>query len=287
MRLLGAQFAALVAETGYDVVEAPRYNTGGRGGAGGKTDALDALRIAQAAVPLTDTQLRHPRDGQGERAALAVLTTARDAMTTERAGKVQSLTALLRQWNLGIDARLPLTGQQIIAVSRWQERTETLAVAAARCEAIRLATRILALAAELKANKAQIKTLVQTSPAAGLLAITGIGPVTAAVILTVWSHPGRIHSEAAFAAIAGVNPIPASSGNTTRHRLNRSGDRRLNQALHMAAITRMRTDPETKKYVEKRRAQGRTDREIRRCIKRYLARKIYRHLNSATTESTT
>jgi hypothetical protein len=79
-----------------------------------------------------------------------------------------------------------------------------------------------------------------------------------------------------------VNPIPASSGNTVRHRLNRGGDRSLNSALHMVAVTRMTHDPETREYVEKRRAEGRTDKEIRRCIKRYLARRIYRTLNAAS-----
>ena len=116
-----------------------------------------------------------------------------------------------------------------------------------------------------------------------LLEKTGIGPMTAAIAPTAWSHPGRVRSEAAFACLAGVNPIPASSGNTTRHRLNRGGDRRLNRALHMATIVRMTHDPETRAYVEKRRAEGRTTKEIRRILKRYLARQIYRTLNAAVT----
>ena len=108
----------------------------------------------------------------------------------------------------------------------------------------------------------------------------GIGPVTAAVALAAWSHPGRVRSEAAFASLAGVNPIPASSGNTVRHRINRGGDRRLNRALHMVAVTRIRMDPRTRSYVEKRTAEGRTPREIRRCLKRYIVRQIYRQLNT-------
>jgi transposase len=110
----------------------------------------------------------------------------------------------------------------------------------------------------------------------------GIGPVTAAIAMAAWSHDGRLRSEAAFASLSGVNPIPASSGNTVRHRLNRGGDRRLNQALHMAIIDRMRMDPATKAYVERRSAQGRTNKEIRRCLKRYLASQIYRTLTAAT-----
>lgn len=102
-----------------------------------------------------------------------------------------------------------------------------------------------------------------------LLELTGVGPIVAATILEVWSHPGRVHSEAAFAMLAGVAPLPASSGMTTRHRLNRRGDRHLNCALHIIAIQRQRQrhDPATKAYIERRRAQGKTDREIRRCLK--------------------
>lgn len=108
----------------------------------------------------------------------------------------------------------------------------------------------------------------------------GFGPVTAATCLTVWSHQDRVHSEAAFASLAGVNPIPASSGNAVRHRLNRGGDRKLNKALYKVAIIRMTHDEETRAYVKKREAEGRTTKEIRRCLKRYLARQVYRLFNS-------
>jgi transposase len=93
-----------------------------------------------------------------------------------------------------------------------------------------------------------------------------------------------VRTEAAFAALAGVSPIPASSGNTTRHRLNRGCDRRLNRALHMATVTRMTHHPETRAYVERRRAEGRTTKGIRRCLKRYLARQIYRTLEALHAE---
>ena len=139
------------------------------------------------------------------------------------------------------------------------------------------------LGEDLKSNATSMTVLVRQSRAAVLLERTGIGPMTAAIALTAWSHPGRVRSEAAFACLAGVNPIPASSGNTTRHRLNRGGDRRLNRALHMATIVRMTHYPEIRAYVEKRRAEGRTAKEIRRILKRYLARQIYRTLNAAVT----
>ena len=151
----------------------------------------------------------------------------------------------------------------------------------ARVEANRLAKRVAAADRDLAANSKQMTALLASSPAAGLLDQPGIGPVTAAVAFTAWSHPGRVRSEAAFASLAGVNPIPASSGNTVRHRINREGDRRLNRALHMAVVARVRMDPATRTYVQNRTAEGRTPREIRRCLKRYLARPIYRQLNAA------
>jgi transposase len=103
------------------------------------------------------------------------------------------------------------------------------------------------------------------------------------VAYAVWSHPGRVRSEAAFAALAGVNPIPASSGNTVRYRLNRGGDRRLNKAIHMAVVSRMIHDPRSRAYTARRSAEGKTNREIRRCLKRYLARHLYRVLNALHT----
>lgn len=101
------------------------------------------------------------------------------------------------------------------------------------------------------------------------------------MILTVWSHPGRIRTEAAFAQIPGTCPIPASSGNTIRHRLNRGGDRRLNRAFNTIVLTRMRIDPDTRAYIDQRMAEGKTTKEIRRCLKRYTTRQIYRTLTAA------
>jgi transposase len=276
----GALLAGRVTTAGYQVVEAARMD--GRVHRGvGKSDPIDARRIGAAVLPLDVTQLRHPRADQGVRAALRVLIAARDHMSTERTAAVNALIALLRVVDLGIDARKPLSGTQISEVARWRTRHgEGIGAATARAEAIRLAKQITSLDTELAANKVRMDELVQASPAAVLLGKVGIGPVTAAIVLTAWSHQGRLRSEAAFAALAGVNPIPASSGNTVRHRLNQGGDRRLNRALHMAVITRMTHDPDTRAYAEKRRAEGRTNREIRRCLKRYLARHIYRALNA-------
>lgn len=251
----------------------------------GKSDPLDARRIAAAVLPLEVTHLRNPRDDDGERAALRVLVAAREHMTTERTSTINALTALLRTTDLGIDARRPLTSTQVTEITRWRARAETVAAATARTEAVRLAKRVTALDDELAENRLRMEALVHATPAATLLDEPGIGVVTAAIAMTAWSHIGRLRSEAAFASLAGVNPIPASSGNTTRHRLNRGGDRRLNRALHMAVVTRMRCDPATRAYTEQRRTEGRTNKEIRRCLKRYLARRIYRQLNRAATQT--
>jgi transposase len=275
----GAGLAAAVERAGYEVVEAPRMDARANH-AVGKSDPLDAHRIAAAVLPLDTVLLRRPRMAEGVRAALRVLVAARDHMTGERTATVNALTALLRVVDLGIDARKSLSGTQIATVSRWRVREEQLGTATARAEAVRLAKRATELDEQLAANTTRMRQLVQASQAAPLLDKTGIGPVTAAIALTAWSHHGRVRSEAAFASLAGVNPIPASSGNTVRHRLNRGGDRRLNRALHIAVLTRMTHDPTTRDYVERRRAEGRTTKEIRRCLKRYLARHIYRILNA-------
>ena len=113
-----------------------------------------------------------------------------------------------------------------------------------------------------------------------LLQQPGIGPNTAAQIYIAWSHPRRCRNEAAFARLAGVAPLEASSGQRTRHRLNRRGDRQLNQAIHTIAISRSRYCPKTRAYIAKRTSEGKTTRETRRCLKRYIARQLYRLLEN-------
>lgn len=234
----GAQLARQAGLAGYRAVEAARMGRAGRRGIG-KSDPIDARRIAAAVLPLAEEQLRTPRTDEGIRAATQILLTARDELTRERTRAVNALTALVRTADLGMDARHPLGAKKITEISRWRPREEDLAAATARTEAVRLAKRILTLDAEITDNTNRIGELVEASPAAGLIEETGIGPVTAATVLVAWSHPGRVRDEATFAALAGVNPIPASSGNTTRHRLNRGGDRRLNRALNVIAMVRM------------------------------------------------
>ena len=144
------------------------------------------------------------------------------------------------------------------------------------------ARRILFLEAEAAQHQAELDRLVAKA-APFLLNELGIGTLTAAQLLVSWSHPGRVRSEAAFAMLAGVAPLEASSGRVTRHRLNRAGDRQLNRALHVIALTRLRQDPATSRYVARRRAQGKSDKEIRRCLKRTLARQLFRLMQRQLT----
>jgi transposase len=125
----------------------------------------------------------------------------------------------------------------------------------------------------------EITRLVRAA-APWLLELSGMGPISAAQVLVSWSHAGRLRSEAAFAALAGVNPIPACSGQVVRHRLNRGGDRQLNRALHTVAMVRLREDPATRVYAARRRAEGKSPRDIRRCVKRALARQLFKLLEA-------
>jgi transposase len=144
-----------------------------------------------------------------------------------------------------------------------------------------LARRIQVLSEEAADHEQAILTIVR-SWRPDLLVQPGVGPIVAATVLCAWSHSGRVHSEAAFAMLAGVAPIPANSGQvTTRYRLNRRGDRQLNRALHTITLSRLRHDQRTRDYVDRRTSEGKTPREIKRCLKRYIARDIFRLLEQA------
>jgi transposase len=139
------------------------------------------------------------------------------------------------------------------------------------------AQRIQLLAAEADQLQAELTSLVR-AVAPWLLEVPGVGPLSAAQVLVSWSHAGRFRSEAAVAALAGTNPIPASSGQVTRYRLNRGGDRQLNRALHTILLVRLRTDPDTRAYMARRTAQGKSRRDAKRCLRRIIARQLFRLL---------
>jgi transposase len=243
----------------------------------GKSDPFDAIAAARTALATDDAALMTPR-AEGLRSALQVLLAARRAMDTRRTADRNTLNALIRIHGLGIDARKALTDAQIRTIAAWRTRADDDAAAATiRAEARRLAKAVLTATHDLTANRqALAEHSRELMP--GLLEIPGVGPITAAIILTAWSHRGRVHPEAAFAALAGAAPLPASSGKTVRHRLSRAGDRQLNRALDVIARARMVSDPDTRAYVDRRTAEGRTHREIRRCLKRYIARQLYRQM---------
>ena len=181
-------------------------------------------------------------------------------------------------------ARVTLTDPVLLALARRREPRagQPRAGGAARRDPTPGSSPIRAGRHALAANRAQLQTIVdQMAP--GLTERRGIGAVTAAQAIVSFSHPGRCRSDAAFAALSGTSPLQASSGKTVRHRLNRGGDRALNSAIHTIAITRMRCCPTTKDYVARRTAEGKSSREIQRCLKRYIARELYRALNASTT----
>jgi len=266
----GRILAGSLTGAGIRVVEAPsiRYRPTG------KDDQIDARAAATTVLPLDEKQLKDCKTGP-ERDAAQVLLTARRQMTRDKTRSINALTALLRRFDLGIDARTSLSVASITQVAAWRARTtDSIDIAIARNEAVRLARHIRDLEASLADNKTTMHHLAsQVVPQ--LLAEYGIGPVSALQFYASWSHAGRIHSAEAFVRLAGAAPKPASSGNKSRHRLDRGGDRQLNAALHRVIITRWRNHPETLAYIEKRRAENTAERDIRRCLKRYLARRVY------------
>jgi transposase len=248
--------------------------------AGAKSDPIDAERAARDA--LARTRLAQPKTGP-ERAALQMRLTARRAAVEAATAAQRQLLALVitgpepvRARFRGQTTRAAITTAARLRPGASSGDIEHLTVLTVLHD---LARRIRFLEAEALGHEQAIRAIVRTWRP-DLLELTGVGPIVAATVLTAWSHPGRCRDDAAFAMLAGVAPIPASSGKTVRYRLNRSGDRQLNRALHTVTLTRLQRDPRTRAYADRRRAEGRTDREIKRCLKRYIARELYRRLES-------
>lgn len=245
----------------------------------GKSDPIDAEAAARSVLGRPRDQVTEPR-AAGTRAAIRILLASRSLLDHQRTANRNALTALLRGTDLGIDARASLRDAQITTIAAWRNSTGTDSVIRiARAEAKRLALAVKDHTIRLAENHKALAQLTEEL-APGLQSIPGVGPVTAAIIICAYSHHGRIRSEAAFAALGGVAPRPASSGNTTRHRLNRSGDRQLNRAFDVIVRTRMSYDTATKDYVARSRTTGKTNREIRRNLKRYVCRSIFRQLQT-------
>lgn len=274
----GETLTKLALASGLAVAEVKPPKTKSRGG-DGKTDRIDAELAALGVLRLPVDKLITPRSGT-QRKSLRILLAARRGVVTRQTAERNTLNALLRGCDLAMDARRALTWSQYQEIAAWKARAgDDQEQAIARYEAKRLAISVLKASCLLEENEAQLGALVN-GLAPGLLNTPGVGPVTAAQVICSYSHKGRVRSAAAFAAIAGTTPIPASSGNVVRHRLNRFGDRSLNEAIHTVALSRMRYDDATKAYVEKRTAEGQSGREIRRSLKRYIARNLYKQLET-------
>ena len=246
-----------------------------------KTDALDARpRRPQRARPDAAGTAACRRRAR----ALRALTAAREgAVTAKRAGLCQLRDLLVTAPSRCASELRSLPRARLLRAAggghdlppgRDPELRGTLLALRASPAACSILT------AEERQLEREIETLIEQARAAAARPSPASDRSAAAQILISWSHPGRIPSEAAFARLAGCAPIPASSGQTLRYRLDRGGDRQLNRALHMIIVTRRRAHPPTIAYIDRRTREGKSSREAIRCLKRYLARNLYRLLEN-------
>ena len=275
----GSGLTTFLLEQGEWVVEIDRPARPARRN-GAKSDELDAARAAREA--LARDHLAQPRC-RGDREAIRVLLVTRNGAVVSRTRAIAHLKALLvtAREQLRNHFRNMSTDDQVIRCSRLRTAPTQASEHRSTIMAMRsTARRILALEAEANDLESEIERLVK-GVAPWLLEERGVGAFSAAQVLCSWSHPGRLRSEAAFAALGGSAPVPASSGQTVRHRLNRGGDRQLNRALHTIVLSRLAHDDETKAYAARRRAEGKSPREIKRCLKRHLARRLFKLLETS------
>jgi transposase len=271
----GGGLVSLLAAAGLPVFEVERPQRQQRRGKG-KSDPLDADRAAGRL--LAGEGLCRLRGG-GQRETLRLLLLERRSATAARTAALNQLQALLVSAPPGLRERLAgRSGEQLArACRRLRPRASEPGTSALVAVLGRLAHRIAQLDQELREIERTLEALV-SELAPELLAETGIGPFCAAQILVSAGDPRRLKSEASLARLAGVSPLPASSGKTVRHRLNRGGDRQLNYALHLIALQRIRHHQETRAYHQRLLERGKTKREALRCVKRALTRRLYRLL---------
>jgi transposase len=248
----------------------------------GKSDPIDAYSAARQVA--TGKATARPKITTGIVEAIRMVKVPRDAAVRDRTRAYSQLRDLVTTAPAPIhDQLIVMTGHQRArrAATYRPDPTRLHEPLQAAKQGLRaLARRIGELDAEIaEADKALTALTRQAVPS--LVAMPQIGPQTSAqLLITAGQNITRMRTEATFAKLCGVAPLPASSGKTTRHRLNRGGDRKANSALYMIAIGRMRAHPETKAYVERRRAQGHSNPEIIRCLKRGIARSVYRALRN-------
>jgi transposase len=244
----------------------------------GKSDPVDAEAAARAVIAGDDLGTPKRQDGSVE--ALRVLRLTRRSALKARTQTANQLHAIIQTAPSPLREQLrSLRLSEVVKrASRFRCAAPTTPIAAARFALRSLAERWRALDSELHRLDEQLAQLVQ-AVAAPLLAVRGVGVDTAgALLVAAGDNPERLSSEASFAALCGVSPVDASSGRQHRHRLNRGGNREANRALWVIAIVRMASDPSTQAYVQRRIQQGLSKKEILRCLKRYIARQLYRLL---------
>ena len=249
----------------------------------GKSDPLDAITAARAVLADLD-RLPIPKDSAGPVESIRVLNLSRDSAVRARAKVLQQIAMILVSAPAVLREKLQCLSEKALLARLIACRPgldPTRGVETATMISLRaLARRHAHLSQEIDEVTSLLGTLVeQTAPA--LLAAKGVGVVTASqLLITAGDNPHRIRNKAAFAAITGVAPIPASSGKTNRVRLNRGGDRRANKAIHIIALVRLSCDERTKAYIAKKKAEGKTPLEALRCLKRAIANEIYRLLTN-------
>ena len=276
----GAGLARHVATAGVRVVEVDRSDRQDRRRQG-KSDPLDAVSAARAAQSGRARGASKGRDGSVE--AIRALMVVKRSAAGERTQTINQARALVLTGPDDLRARFTEhTAAALVAeLASLRPRPGSTVGYATRIALRELGRRAEFLDAQLERLDELIVPLVATH-APGLLALYGIGPNTAALLLiAAGDHPERLRSEAAWAHLCGAAPIPASSGKTVRHRLNPGGDRQANHALWRIVFTRMGSHPATRAYVERRTKEGLSKKEIIRCLKRYVAREVYPHLRAS------
>lgn len=246
---------------------------------GAKSDALDATRAAREA--LSRRHLAEPRR-RGDREALRVLLRTRKGAVQARSRAICNLKSLVVTAPRQVRHQLSGLDKDALVERCARLRTVTTHSVERQATVVALratARRVRVLSAEADELKSRLDVLVRQM-APGLLAEVGVAAIVGAEVLCAWSHRGRVRSEAAFANLAGAAPREASSGQITRHRLNRGGDRQLNCALHTIILSRLAHHDETKRYAARRQAEGKAPREIKRCLKRHLARRLFKLLEA-------
>ncbi|MCX4755162.1 IS110 family transposase [Kitasatospora purpeofusca] len=280
----GAELARVLTAAGVTVVDVDRPDRRTRR-TRGKSDPIDAYAAVTAVASGRATGVPKSRDGTVE-AVRVLRVTRRSAVKarTQAMNRIRSMLvsapAVLREQLAGLERAAPIR-----TLARLRPGADlSTPLAATKAALRRPARRHQALDDETTELDTQIGPLVRQA-APELLALFGVGPETAGRLLaSAGDNPERMRSESAFAHLAAVAPIPASSGRTRRHRLDRGGDRAANNALHTIVLVRIRYDERTRAYVARRTKEGLSKKDITRCLKRFVAREIYRALTAAPAE---